>query len=222
MANVPKSRDFSLIETMRLDPETGFARLDRHLGRLKQSADALGFVGADGAASALSAVSTADGPLRVRLELFGDGQIEVTTAPYVPLAPLAEWRAAIASTRLSSTDPLLAHKTSRRDHYQAARAEFPASDIDEVVLLNERGEICEGSITTLFVPDDEGLLLTPPLECGLLAGVLRAELLQTGKAEIAKLSPKDLIDRQFFLGNSLRGLIPARLAASFDEKAILP
>ena len=47
--------------------------------------------------------------------------------------------------------------------------------LDELLFLNERGEVCDGTITTLFFDRGEGLR-TPPLSCGLLAGVLRAEL----------------------------------------------
>ena len=151
-------------------------------------------------------------PLRVRLELFPDGRIDVQTAPFTPLAPDATWRLKIASTRLPSTDPLLSHKTSRRALYAQARAEFPASEADEVILLNERGEVCEGTITTLFLDDGSGMLKTPPLAAGLLAGVLRAELLDTGRAAEATLRPQDLAGGRIFVGNSLRGLIPAALA----------
>ncbi len=120
----------------------------------------------------------------------------------------------IAQTRLSSGDPLLRHKTTRRDAYQNARSEFPVSDADEVILLNERGEVCEGTITSLFVDPGEGRpLLTPLLSCGLLAGVLRAELIDQGRAREAVLAPADLTRANaIFVGNSLRGLIPARLA----------
>ncbi|PTM94355.1 aminotransferase class IV family protein [Mycoplana dimorpha] len=151
-------------------------------------------------------------PLRVRLELFADGRIEVKTARFVPLAADAVWTVRIATTRLSSAEPLLRHKTSRRAVYEAARAEFSAADADEVILLNERGEVCEGTITSVFLDDGTGILKTPPLDCGLLAGVLREELLATGRATEQRLQVDDLLRHPFFVGNSLRGLIPARLA----------
>ena len=49
------------------------------------------------------------------------------------------------------------------------------------MLLNERGEVCEGTITSVFVDIGDGALLTPPLRCGLLPGVLRGEMLDAGK-----------------------------------------
>ncbi len=207
------SMDLSLIETLRWEPGAGFVRLERHLARLTHSVAALELPGAEKAEAALAeACADSEIPLRVRLELFADGRIEVQTAAFSPLAPDATWRLAIADTRLASTDPLLRHKTSRRARYVVARAEFPASEVDEVVLLNERGELCEGTITTLFLDDGSGRLKTPPLASGLLAGVLRAELLENGKAVEAILRSDDLSSGQIFVGNSLRGLIRGTLS----------
>ncbi|SOC36936.1 4-amino-4-deoxychorismate lyase [Rhizobium subbaraonis] len=206
--------DISLIETLRWEPESGFVRLERHLERLAASAKALNLTNADRAASALrNAVShNPETPLRVRLELFVDGRIEVKTAPFAPLPTGAVWTVKISRTTLASDDPLLRHKTSHRTAYEAARAEFAAGEADEVILLNEHGEICEGTITSIFLDDGSGILRTPPLSCGLLAGVLRAELLESDRAREARMRPQDLDGHTFFMGNSLRGLIPAVLA----------
>lgn len=209
--------DISLIETLRWEPGAGFVRLERHLARLMRSAADLGLSGADGARDALIATlppSALPGiaPLRIRLELFADGRIDVQAVPFTPLAPDVTWRLKIASTRLASTDPLLRHKTSRRAAYTAARAEIPEAEAEEVLLLNERGELCEGAITSLFLHDGAGILKTPPLTSGLLAGVLRQELLESGKAIEQTLWPEDLAHGTIFVGNSLRGLIRGQLA----------
>ncbi|MCJ8150533.1 aminotransferase class IV family protein [Shinella sedimenti] len=204
--------DISLIETLRFEPGTGFIRLERHLSRLTRSAAALGLPGTKKAGEALSATACADTAVRVRLELFADGRADVQTAPFAPLAADTVWRVKIATTRLSSTDPLLRHKTSRRALYAAARAEAPASEADEMILLNERGDVCEGTITSLFLDDGSGILKTPPLASGLLAGVLREELLESGRAIEAVLRPEDIEKGAVLMGNSLRGLIRARLA----------
>lgn len=201
--------DFSLIETLRWEPVAGFVRLERHLARLAHSADLLGTEGAEKAKAALSGLAHSETPLRIRLELFPNGRIEVQTAVFTPLPPGTTWRLKIAETRLASTDPLLRHKTSRRDVYMQARAEFPGSEADEVILLNEYGDLCEGTITSLFVDDGSGVLKTPPLAAGLLAGVLRAELIEKGMAVEKRLRPEDLSEGRIFAGNSLRGLIPA-------------
>lgn len=205
---------FELIETLRWGPATGFVRLERHLERLAASAAALGFVHDPKAVEA--ALDTATGgahALRVRLTLADAGIVNVTTAPFEPLSPGSVWTLRIAQTRLASSDPLLRHKTTRRTVYDAARAEFTRDEADEVLLLNERGEICEGTITSLFVDMGDGHLLTPPLASGLLEGVLRGELLAQGAAREAIITQSTLsAARAIHVGNSLRGLIAARLA----------
>lgn len=206
---------FELIETMRHEPATGFLRLDRHLARLYASAAELGFAcDPEAVGSALGkAVAGAGGTARVRLALQRDGGVSAAAQPYEPPPAGKIWTLRLARTRLSSADPLLRHKTSRRQLYTRARSEYLVQQADEVLLANERGELCEGTITTLFVERGDGMLLTPPLECGLLAGVLRAELLDEGRAEEAVLTPDQLAAaKAIYLGNSLRGLIPARLA----------
>ena len=149
----------------------------------------------------------------MRLELFATGRLNLAHSAFVPVADGQHWTVRIAaSTRLSSADQLLSHKTSRRTAYEAARAEYTAGDADEALLLHARGEVCEGTIPTLFLPDGPDRYLTPPLACGLLAGVERQRLIDSGHAREAVILPDALRDQRFFLGNSLRGLIPARLA----------
>ncbi len=206
---------YSLIETLRWEPQTGFLRLDRHLARLSASATALGFRHDTDAAGValLSAVKDASAPQRMRLTLTADGSVEATAQPFHPLPYGTVWTLRLAREQLSSRDTLLRHKTSRRNVYQQARAEHAAAEADEVLLANERGEICEGTITNLFVDAGEGgPLLTPVLACGLLPGILRSELLDQGRAREAVLTLRDLTAaRQLYVGNSLRGLIAARL-----------
>jgi para-aminobenzoate synthetase/4-amino-4-deoxychorismate lyase len=84
---------------------------------------------------------------------------------------------------------------------------------DEVVFLNSKGELTEGTRATLFVEID-GRLFTPALTCGLLPGTLREELLDLPRAAASEavLTPQDLLaaDR-VYLGNSVRGLVRAEL-----------
>ncbi|WP_438753396.1 aminotransferase class IV family protein [Pararhizobium sp. O133] len=150
-------------------------------------------------------------PLRVRLTLSPTGDIAVTTAPFSPLPENTIWRIALAESRLDSVDRLLRHKTTRRELYEAARREYPADIADEVLLLNEKGEPCEGTITSIFLDDGSGQLKTPPISCGLLAGVLRTELICTRRARVQHLSLDELKAGTLYMGNSLRGLIRAQL-----------
>ena len=204
---------FELIETLRWEPEEGFVRLDRHLARLYASAHALGFL-ADPATigESLRECRGERVPLRVRLTLAKDGKANATTAPFEPLPADTVWTLRIAKARLDADDPLIRHKTTQRQVYEAARAEFSHDEADEVLLLNERGEVCEGTITNLFVDIGEPLLVTPALTSGLLPGVLRGSLLEQAKAREAVLTEADLRGaKAIHVGNSLRGLIKAKL-----------
>ncbi|MFN3765897.1 MAG: aminotransferase class IV family protein [Aliihoeflea sp.] len=203
---------YALIETMRREADGAMPRRARHLDRMERSAAALGFVFDRQNAQKLLDGIDGDEPLRVRLELRADGLIGLTTTPFAALPQNAMWHLAIAHTRLDAADPLRCHKTDRRAVYAEARSEFPTGIIDEVLLLNGEGELAEGTITNLYLDLGEGVLATPPVEAGALPGVLRAELLDQGKAVEARLLPSDIARaRAVFVGNSLRGLIAARL-----------
>ena len=204
--------DFSLIETLRYEPDAGFIRLRLHLARLQRSARRLGFSTPKSVLNKLEdAVAGASAPLRVRLTLDREGQAAVTTAAFTPLPADTVWRVRIAATRLDSADKLLRVKTTRRFVYEAARAEYRPDEADEVLLLNEKDEVCEGTITSVFLEDGPDALRTPPISSGLLAGVLRTELICQRKARVGRIRPDDLQNRTLYVGNSLRGLIRTQL-----------
>ena len=196
-----------LIETFRADPGGAVAHADRHLARMARGAAALGYSFDAGAARQVMAV-TVDTATRCRLTLDAAGRFDLTTAPLPPTP--AEWRGAIHPDRVQSDDPWLRHKTTQRALYDAARADLPAGT-DEVLFLNERGEVCEGTITNLFAELADGARVTPPLSSGLLPGILRETCLSDGWQERV-LTPADLsAARRIWMGNALRGLIPARI-----------
>ncbi|MGZ8311821.1 MAG: aminodeoxychorismate synthase component I [Allosphingosinicella sp.] len=205
-AFVESHRRFDLIETMAFDPGEGIAELDRHLGRLKRSAEALGFAfDRHLARNELQAATFRAGPSKLRLMLSRSGAlaIEVRPLPPVPAEPVP---VAIAPRPVAREDFRLAHKTTDRAFYDAARS---ASGAFEIVFLDESRFLTEGSFTHLFV-ERGGKLLTPPLVRGLLPGVLRERLIEEGRAEEADVTEADLAGG-FLIGNSVRGLMRARL-----------
>lgn len=183
-----------LIETLLWDG-AGAPRWPLHLARLRRSAGLLGWLCPE------VTPSGPDHPARLRLTLDREGTVEWTVAP-LPAAR-AEWRVGLAAQRLRSDDPWLSVKSTRREAYDQARAALPMG-LDEVIFLNERGEVCDGSITTVFFDRGQGMR-TPPLSSGLLPGVLRAEL---GCPE-ELLPADDLPGVRLWVGNALRGLMPA-------------
>jgi para-aminobenzoate synthetase/4-amino-4-deoxychorismate lyase len=197
---------FDLIETMRFDPLAGLVLLERHLSRMKASAQAFGFeFDRHSARNELQAATfRLRAPARVRLLLAPSGAIAIGIAP-LPDAPAGPVTVAITPRKVARDDFRLAHKTSRRGFYDAARK---ASGAWEVVFADDAGFLTEGSFTSIFVEREDGMLVTPPLARGLLPGVLRAELIESGRAVEGDLTAADLAGG-FYVGNALRGLVSA-------------
>ena len=198
-----------LIETMAFDPEEGLPLLEAHLARLTASAKALGFrFDRHGTRNDLQAATfRLRGPARVRLLLAQSGATAIEVGP-MPAAFEAPLRVAVVPLSVDPGDFRLRHKTSDRGFYDAARI---AAGTDEVIFVRPDGLLTEGSFTSLFVPGEGGVLRTPPLALGLLPGVLRSGLIDSGRAMEANLSSGHLRE-QFFVGNALRGLMPAVVA----------
>ena len=198
--------DFHLFETMRFDLQSGIARLDLHLARLKASAEVFGFRFGEAAIRAALAQGRPVQSCTLRLSLFADGSTQIATRP-LPPPPFGAAYVDVASLAVRADDFRLRHKTSLRGFYEKARRD---ADTFETVFVDADGFVTEGTFTNVFV-EREGVLLTPRLSRGLLPGVLRAELLSSGRACEGDIRVTDL-ERGFFLGNAVRGLISARLA----------
>ncbi|MGI4879510.1 MAG: aminodeoxychorismate synthase component I [Janthinobacterium lividum] len=193
-----------LIETMRCEGGT-VARLDLHLARIAASATFLGyrFDGAAARAGVLATAAGGDGRLRLIASAAGNFAIQLSPLPPVVAFPV---EIALSDLPVEADDWRLRHKTTDRGFYDAARVGTGAF---ETIFVRRDGRLTEGSFTNLFVPRG-GRLLTPPLSDGLLPGVLRAALLGEGRAVEAPLTAADLA-ADVFIGNALRGLMPARL-----------
>ncbi|CAM3113170.1 MULTISPECIES: aminodeoxychorismate synthase component I [Sphingomonas] len=198
-----------LIETMAFDPVEGIQHLEAHLARMKASAGALGFTfdRHDARNELQAATFRLRDARRIRLLLARSGTLVVeigpAPAPFDGVVPVR-----VVPLPVSPFDLRLRHKTSARGFYDAARQ---AAGTAEVVFETPEGLLTEGSYTSLFVPRGD-LLVTPPLEQGLLPGVLRGHLLETGRAVEGALTRADLCDG-FLLGNALRGLFRAEVVA---------
>lgn len=209
------SRDCALIETFFWSPETGVRDGAAHWARLRRSAAALGFP--LDAAALFATLESLEGvvPLRARLTLARDGALSLTTAPLTPTQ--GPWRVGVSPERLEAEALWLRHKTTDRGLYDRTRATLPRG-LDEMLFLNERDELCEGTITNVFLRFDHGPLHTPPLSSGCLPGVLRQRLLESGEARERVLPRQALLECEgLWVGNALRGLIPAVLAEDFER-----
>jgi para-aminobenzoate synthetase/4-amino-4-deoxychorismate lyase len=209
---------FQLIETLRWERDNGYTLLERHLDRLQRSAAYFGFACDREAIRAqleAAALGYSAPCCRVRLLLDREGTAKIAATAMPPPAANAVMRYVLSDRRVRSADPFLYHKTTRRELYDSERARLGAeTGCDEVLFLNERGELTEGSFTNLFV-EREGRLLTPALRCGVLDGTLRRELIETGRAAEAVLMLEDMEKAErVWLGNSVRGLLRAEAIAT--------
>ncbi len=198
-----------LLETMRAE-DRRIALLDGHLARLAASAVVLGYPFDLYDVRQRVAEAVGAGVQRVRLTLGEGGDVEVESDPLLqtpiqtawidpePLAEAGTWRCTL--------------KTTARAHYDAHAERARQRGADEAVLVNARGEVVEGTRTTVWA-EIGGRLWTPPLAAGGLAGVLRATVLATDpRAGERTLTPGDLRAADALaLSNALRGWMPVHL-----------
>lgn len=200
---------FRLIETFGYDPKYGVVRRTLHQDRLIRSAKRLGVPCYETALQgAIAAIQGAEA-LRCRLTLDRDGDIQVSTAAMPAKAD--NWTLHLSDVRLKADDPWLGIKSTERGLYDTVRANLPTG-ADEVIFLNQRDEVCEGTITSVFLKTDTGWI-TPPLSSGVLPGVFRESLLRDGACR-EEVVPREALAaaHRICVGNSLRGLIRATLA----------
>ena len=204
---------FELIETLRLE-QGRYPLLHLHLQRLGSSARSLGFhcpgVEIRRDLESLAGRCTL-GVHRVRLSLNHAGEWNICSVEFAEDSSLKS--AVVADDILDPDDYLLRHKTTARGRYdKALQAIANSTDVFDAIFLNSRGEVCEGARSNVFV-ERNGVLITPPVVCGLLPGVLRRSLLDSGRAVEQALTLDDVLgDNQVYLGNALRGLVPVRVS----------
>jgi len=201
---------FDLIETMAFTPAEGIPLLEMHLERIKGSAAELGFAfDRHAVRNAIQALCfDAEEPAKLRLVASREGaySLELARMP----APLDDTAiCAVVPLPVDQGDWRLRHKSSDRGFHEAALKLAKGTGAAEALLIRDDGLLTEGSFTNIFL-ERNGRLLTPPASLGLLPGVLRRSLIEAGRAEEAELTLDDLL-QGFFIGNALRGLMPARL-----------
>ncbi|HZB89720.1 MAG TPA: aminotransferase class IV, partial [Terracidiphilus sp.] len=148
---------------------------------------------------------------RVRLLLDHAGAVRIESEA------LAEARGEIlrvclAAERTDARDRFLFHKTTHRPLYAREFTRAAEEGFADVLFLNRDGEVTEGAISNVFV-EKAGRWFTPPVACGLLAGVYRRHLLET-RPEIEErvLGVEDLRAADaIYLANAVRGLRRTRV-----------
>ena len=234
---------YGLFETMRAYGGNIFL-LDRHIARLKKSAESIGInlVGID-LEKACRDTLAANGlqSARVRLTVsHGDSAdfpwleaenrptVVVTARDYRPFSSQVYGRgfkAGMSSYRRSRSSSLSGIKSTNYLVNVLARREATLGGLDEAILLNEDGYITEGSTSNIFFIKSSGLV-TPPLESGILPGITRAlvmEIAGTLGISVAEdnIFPADLHRfNEAFLTGSVMEIMPLVAVRERDGKVI--
>ncbi len=201
--------DAELFETLRLEHGVPCRRA-AHTRRLLDSATLFGWpVDASEVDKAVEAAAARHGRgvWRMRVFLAHDGRVRVEAVPFEPTTHT--WRVVVAPGPIDPRSPLIFNKTTRRDVYDAARRDVPG--VDDVLLWNPRRELTESTVGNVVVELD-GVRVTPPVDCGLLPGVFRQELLDRGEVE-ERIVPLAALRShpRLWIVNSLRGWIEVAL-----------
>lgn len=206
----------SLIETVGWTRAGGAMLAAEHDERLADSAAYFGYPLSPivVAAAAAQAAQDADADhVRVRLVLRPDGGVSASGTALPPPVDNPVWRYAIANARIQSRDPARHHKTTDRAIYDDALADARARGLDEVIFLNERDEVAEGAISTIFL-DLAGTIMTPPLTSGALNGCLRRAAFDLWPELCERVVTREMLAQadSVWFGNSVRGFVRGVLA----------
>jgi len=220
--------DFALFETMLWQPDEGYWLLDSHLKRLESSARFFKFsfnIGVIKNQLSKEELRFSNRCMRVRLMLKKDGWVSLTTVPCDPPAivhilpdpqtgendglPFIDF-----SRKTVNTDfPWCFHKTTVREIYDSEYQNAQSQGLFELLFCNEDGQVTEGSISNIIIYR-HGLYMTPPVKCGLLAGVMREKLLaDPSTALVEQVITRDMVKSAdaLFVCNSVRGVVRVRL-----------
>lgn len=207
LACQPVVPEFSLLETMRWTMEEGIFLLEYHLRRLEESARYFDYPFARHRLEEdlLRTVAAYPGSsCKIRLLLDRQGKIRIETMPLLSQRISEPLQLMLAPEPVDQQNRFLYHKTTRREVYEQAQATLP-SEVDDVLLYNQQGEVTETTIANIVVTLG-GQQYTPPVRCGLLAGTHRQYLLEQGRIQQRCLSLADVYQAEAItLINSVRG-----------------
>jgi para-aminobenzoate synthetase / 4-amino-4-deoxychorismate lyase len=204
--------EFDLLEAILHDGDHGWFLFDEHLRRLAESAEYFDF------AADLPVIrqrlqefgaQLGGEPAKVRLRLERGGRITVESVPVSAAKLPAPLSLKLADKPVDDQNVFLYHKTTCRGVYESAHA--CRRGCDDVVLWNTHGQVTETTFANIVV-ELEGRRVTPPVDCGLLAGVFRGHLLATGEIAERIVTVDDLGRAgKIWAVNSVRKWMPAAL-----------
>src|SRR5690606_24800379 len=203
--------------------------LTRHLDRLGRSAHGLGLPAVDtelvraGVAAVLAEEPPALGRLRITVTggpaPMGSGRGDAEPTLVVAVSPMDPPAPDVALVTVpwprNERGALAGLKTTSYAENVVALAHATERGADEAIFANLAGDLCEGTGTNVFYATD-GVLRTPTLASGCLAGVTRALLLQwlaeAGVAAVEEDAPVGVLAGadEVFVVSTTRDVQPVR------------
>ena len=215
LGKVETDEVFYLFETMRLRHSVGILMLERHLQRIEKAANYFGINYSK--KKALAFIETElksqkvnfDARLKLTLNVFGKFNLQCfrIDEPFE-----SNQLVQFVATPVNKNNIFLYHKTNFRGVYDRAQSEVPP--LVEPILFNQESEVTETNISNI-VFEVNGDLFTPPVECGLLSGIMRTELLQNNAIKERTITKSELLEvDKVYLINALRGWRNAHFSKS--------
>ena len=191
------SDDFKLVETVKVQNKSLFLG-EEHLKRLKNSAEILGFNFNE---DLYNLEPERDGILRILLSRDGTFETEYKKLERTPV-----YKIKFSEITVNSRNDFLKHKTTFKPYYEEVYGKISAGEVYDELFFNERGELTEGARTNVLL-EIGGKFYTPPIECGLLNGVLRQNLIDSGVCSEKILYKNDVLNAEnIYCINSVRGI----------------
>jgi para-aminobenzoate synthetase/4-amino-4-deoxychorismate lyase len=211
--------DFDILETILWAKGSGFAYLNEHLERARNSQIYFGRKWDErGANKALRRVKSLLSKIKYARIRFIVSKTGRAKTEYSVLEKSGwdkqELKLKVSENPVNSKDVFLYHKTTSRRFYDSEFKKARSEGFDEVIFLNEQGEVTEGAITNIFILGENGWS-TPSLKCGLLPGIWRNKTICELPAVEKRITIKDLKSAEkIIVGNSVRGSQRAQLIFS--------
>lgn len=192
--------EFQIIETVKIENNSILFEKE-HFERMQKTAEHFGFK-----FKTPEIAKTDDGMLRILLNRDGEIKTELKR-----ITPAKTSKIAISPIIQNSKNEFLYYKTTYRPWYYDSFQRIKNGEIYDEIFFNEKGELTEGARSNIVLQLN-GNLYTPPVQCGLLNGVFRQELLKNNKCTEKILYKKDLEKAEkIFCVNSVRGMVEIRL-----------
>lgn len=188
--------EFQIIETVKIENNSILFEKE-HFKRMQKTAEHFGFK-----FKTPEIAKTDDGMLRILLNRDGEIKTELKR-----ITPAKTSKIAISPIIQNSKNEFLYYKTTYRPWYFDSFQKIKNGEIYDEIFFNEKGELTEGARSNIVLQLN-GNLYTPPVQCGLLNGVFRQELLKNNKCTEKILYKKDLEKAEkIFCVNSVRGMV---------------